>query len=66
MVQGLYFSFIYSFLSQLVVPTLLLAYGSYLVFHGKALHRFSFQLNVEPFVAGCPTSKLNDARVELK
>ena len=33
-VTGLYFSVIYSFLSQLVVPTSLLVYGSYLVFHG--------------------------------
>jgi ABC-type multidrug transport system fused ATPase/permease subunit len=33
-VTGLYFAFIYSFLSQLVVPTALLVYGSYLVLHG--------------------------------
>ena len=33
-VTGLYYAIIYSFLSQLVVPTALLVYGSYLVFHG--------------------------------
>ena len=33
-VTGLYFAVIYSFLSQLVVPTALLVYGSYLVFRG--------------------------------